>query len=118
MAKYKLVVGERIEFDVKFSLNDAGADKRFGIRVSARRQAQGDTERDFTDGVKVKEFLDERGVAMLAWIGAPALLDDAAEPVPAGPEALADLYELVGGMPGLMLTAYLQANNLKSRLGN
>jgi iron-sulfur cluster assembly accessory protein len=56
-ATYKLVVGDRVEFDVKFTLNDGGEDKPFGMRLSAKRQPLGEQERELGEQVKVQEFL-------------------------------------------------------------
>lgn len=107
---YKLVVGDRIEFDVKFTLNDAGVEKPFGMHLTARRQELSEQERELGEQVKVLEFLAARGVALQSWIGKPPLQDGEGAPVPAGPEALAALYTLVGGMVSLVFAGYLRAN--------
>lgn len=117
-AKYKLVVSDRVEFDVKFTLNDAGKEKAFGLRMSAQRQPLGDQERELNEQVKVQEFLEGRGVTMLSWIGKPALEDEQGTPIPAGKEALDALYTLVAGMVSLVFANYLQANGAKGKSGN
>lgn len=116
--KYKLVVSERLEFDVKFSLNDGGKDKAFGMRLAAKRQPLEDQERELNEQVKVAEFLDGRGLQMMSWIGKPPLVDGEGNPVPAGKEALDALYDLVGGMVQLVFASYLQANGAKGKSGN
>lgn len=117
-ALYKLVVGDRIEFEVKFTLNDAGVDKPFGMRLSARRQELSEQERELGEQVKVQEFLAARGVVLTAWIGNPPLQDVDGASVPPGPEALAALYKLVGGMVSLVFAGYLQANGARGTSGN
>jgi hypothetical protein len=117
-AIYKLVVGDRIEWDVKFTLNDAGAEKHFGMRLSARRQERGEQERELGEQIKVLEFLAARGVSMVSWIGKAPLQDAEGAPVPAGPEALDALYQLVGGMVSLVFAGYLRANGAQGAAGN
>lgn len=119
MAKiYKLVVSDRVEFDVKFTLNDAGVDKHFGMHLSAQRQPLEDQERELNEQVKVQEFLEGRQVRMVAWLGKSPLNDEAGDPVPPGPEALDALLKLVGGMVALVFASYLQANGAKGKSGN
>jgi hypothetical protein len=115
---YKLVVSPRIEFDVKFSLNDGGTEKPFGMRLAAQRQPLGEQAREFSEQIKVKEFLEARGLVMLGWIGKAPLVGENDEPVPAGPEALNALYDLVVGMVELVFASYQQANGAKGRTGN
>lgn len=115
---YKLVVSDRLEFDVKFTLNDGGEDKPFGLRLAARRQDLSEQEQALAEQVKVLEFLEGRGLQMLSWIGKPALVDDEGKPVPAGPVALQALMDMVGGMVSLVFAAYLQANGAKGKSGN
>ncbi len=74
-ATFKLVVGDRVEFDIKFTLNDAGEEKPFGMRLSARRQELSAQERELHEQVKVQEFLAARGVTLLSWIGKSPLQD-------------------------------------------
>lgn len=115
---YKLVVGDRIEFDVKFTLNDAGEEKPFGMRLSARRQELSDQERELREQVKVQEFLEARGVSLQAWIGKSPLQEPDGSPVPPSAEALAALYTLVSGMVALVFAAYLRANGAIGTAGN
>lgn len=115
---YKLVVGDRVEFDVKWTLNDGGEEKPFGMRLSARRQPLGEQERELGEQVKVQEFLAARGVTLHSWIGKSPLQDEAGAPVPPGPEALTALYVLVGGMVSLVFAGYLRANGAAGVSGN
>lgn len=115
---YKLVVGDRIEFEVKFTLNDAGEDKPFGMRLSARRQELSEQERELSEQVKVQEFLAARGVTLQSWLGKSPLQDAEGAPVPPGPEALAALFSLVSGMVALVFTGYLRANGAGGTAGN
>lgn len=116
-AIYKLVVGDRVEFDVKFTLNDAGEDKPFGMRLSAQRQTRPEQEQDL-GALKVQEFLAARGVTLVSWIGKSPLMDEAGAPVPAGPEALTAIYGLVAGMVSLVFAGYLRANSASGVSGN
>ena len=116
--RFKLVVSDRLEFDVKFTLNDSGEDKPFGMRLAARRQPLADQEKEMSEQVKVAEFLDGRGLAVLSWIGKSPLQDEEGAPVPASKEALQALYDLVGGMVSLVFAGYLQANGAQGKRGN
>jgi hypothetical protein len=115
---YKLAVSDQIEFDVKFTLNDNGTEKPFGMRMAARRQALTEQEQEMREGAVVKEFLEGRGLQMVQWIGKSPLVGEDGKAVPAGEEALQALYELVGGMVSLVFANYLQANGAKGRSGN
>ena len=56
---------------------------------------------------------------MVGWVDNKSpLQDEAGNDVPAGADALAALYDLVPNMPGLVLTAYLDATGAKAKLGN
>ncbi|MFN4115218.1 MAG: hypothetical protein ACK4F7_01800 [Inhella sp.] len=118
MSTYKLVVSDRIEFDVKFTLNDGGEDKPFGMRLSAQRQLREQQQEDMAAGVKVGDFLKERKVALVAWIGKAPLADEDGNPVPPSPQALEALYDLVGGMVDLVFAGYLLANGARGKSGN
>lgn len=115
---YKLAVSPRIEFDVKFSLNDGGTEKAFGLRLAAQRQPLDEQKREFSEQIKVKDYLEARGLVMLGWIGKAALETEAGDPLPPGKEALDALCELVVGMVELVYANYQQANGAKGRSGN
>lgn len=116
----KLIVSNRIEFDVRFTLNDGGEEKPFGIRLSAERQPLDKYQAEMKTGMTVGEFLKARGVSMKAWIdGKSPLVDDVTnEAIPPGPDALQALHELIGGMTSLIHLGYLEANGAKGRAGN
>ncbi len=116
--KFKLVVSDRIEFDVKFTLNDGGDEKPFGMRLAAKRQTLDQQQQEMDEQVKVIEFLEGRGLVMQAWIGKSPLVDDEGNPVPPGKEALSALFDLVNGSVGLVFAAYLAANSIKGKQGN
>lgn len=110
----KLKVSDAVAFDVAFALNDDGTEKDFGFRAAAKR-AKPD------DGETIGDFLTGRAnLRMVAWAADKPvpLADDAGVDVPAGPEALAALYEQVPNMAGIVYASYLQATNAKARLGN
>ena len=115
---YKLVVSDRLEFDVKFTLNDGGEEKPFGMRLAARRQDLSEQEQALAEQVKVVEFLQGRELKLMGWIGRAPLVDDEGHAVPAGPQALQALFDMVGGMVSLVFAAYLQANGAKGKSGN
>lgn len=122
---YKIVVGERVEFDVKFSLNDAGEEKHFGMRLTARRQALTEQERVLGDQITVQQFLADRDVKMTAWLldkpplqKVPPLQDADGAPVPPGADALQFLMREVGGVASLVFAAYLRANGAQGAAGN
>jgi hypothetical protein len=118
MPIFKLAVSDRIEFDVKFTLNDNGVEKPFGMRLAANRQALTEQEQEMREGAVVKEFLDGRELEMLGWIGKSPLVGEDGKPVPAGATALEALFDMVGGMVSLVFASYLQANGAKGRSGN
>lgn len=119
MSKYKLIVSDRIEFNVHFSLNDGGVEKPFGIRLAANRQSLEDQQKDLKAGITVGDYLKQRDLTMKAWIGESVpLIDEKNQPVPAGAEALAALQDLVVGMVGLINAGFLEANGAKGRAGN
>lgn len=113
---YKLTVSDDIEFDFRFTLNDAGEPREFGARIRARRTPQ----RDIGEALKgtVAEFIEGRDMRMQAWIGKAALVSDDGAEAPAGPEALAALLDIVSGAGPTLLQAYLEANGAKGRAGN
>ncbi len=114
--RYKLTVSDAVAFDVKFSLNEGGDERQFGFRAEAKRAKQPEAG----DGTTVGQFLADRAAArMVSWIGdAPLVDEDTGQEVAAGSDALAALYDLLPNMPGLVLSAYLEATNAKAKLGN
>lgn len=119
MSKYKLVISSRIEFDVKFTLNDGGEEKPFGIRLVADRAPLDKVQAEHKSGITVGDFLKARGLAMKAWIDDKSpLVDEKNQPVQPGPEALQALQDLVSGMVSLIHAGYLDANGAKGRAGN
>lgn len=115
---YRLVVGDAVEFEVKFSLKDGGHEKTFGMRLAGRRQALEEQRRDLSDATKVEDYLDARGVTLMAWTGKSPLNDAEGNPVPPSKEALQALYALVGGMVALVLAGYLEAIGARGKSGN
>ena len=114
--RYKLTVSDSVAFDVKFGLNEGGEERPFGFRVQAKRAKQPEAG----DGTTVGKFLtDSAAVSMQSWIGDSPLIDeDSGQPIAAGAGALAARYELLPNMPGLVLSACLEATNAKAKLGN
>ena len=118
MSKFKLIVSDRIEFDVKFTLNDGGTEKPFGAKFAADRTPLDEMQKLLASGVNVGEFLKGRSVTMKAWIGKAPLVDEAGMEVPAGPDAMQALHDLIGGFTSLLYAGYLDANGAKGRSGN
>lgn len=115
---YKLIISNRIEFDVKFALNDGGEEKPFGVRLTAERMPLDEMQAALKTGITVGDFLKARKLGMKAWIGESPLVDDKNQPVQPGPEALQALQDLVSGMVSLIHMGYLDANGAKGRAGN
>ncbi len=116
---YKLVVSDRIEFDVKFSLNDAGEEKSFGVRLAAKRIPREQLTEERDANIPLEKFFAARGLQMLAWIGKSPLIDEeSGDPVPPGDDALKALMDMVGGFPMLVYAGFLDANGAKGKAGN
>lgn len=118
---YRLVVGNTIEFTVRFELNDAGVERLFGIRLRAQRQPADELQTKLqASGVSMEQFLrrPELGLQMVDWVGDPALIDDAGAPAPAGDEALDHLLRTVANLPMVAFGAYAEAGGAKAKLGN
>ena len=115
---FKLVVSNRVEFDVKFTLNDGGEAKPFGLRLSALRLPQDELDAEFKTGCTVGEFLKARQLTMLAWIGKSPLETDEGHPVAPGAEALQALMDLVPNGTGLVYSGWLEANGARGKSGN
>lgn len=118
MSKFKLIVSDRIEFDVKFTLNDSGTEKPFGAKFVADRTPMEEMQPLLSSGINVGDFLKGRKVAMKAWIGKAPLVDEAGAEVAAGADALQALHDMVGGFTALLYAGYLEANGAKGRSGN
>jgi len=115
---FKLVISDRVEFDVKFSLNDGGKSKSFGMRLAANRALQDQIDSEHETGIKIGEFLKARGLTMLGWIGLCPLEDEDGAPVAAGPETLQVAMDLIPGLTGLIWAGFLQANGAQGKSGN
>lgn len=115
---FKLVISDRVEFDVKFSLNDGGKAKAFGLRLAANRALQDQIDAEFQAGTTVGDFLKARDLAMLGWIGLCPMEDEGGAPVAAGPKALQAAMDLIPHVTGLIYAAFLQANGAQGKSGN
>lgn len=116
---YKLIVSDRLDFEVKFSLKDGSADKHFGLLMTGMRCPREQIEKEHAAGVTIGEFLASREVKLVGWLnGVSPLKDENDEPVAAGAEAYEALCDLVAGIPGLVHLGYLEANGAKGRAGN
>lgn len=117
--KFKLAVGDVLEYDVKFTMRDGKKDRTFGLRLKADRADGEVLSSDDVGESTIGEFLKARNVTMLAWIGEPPLVDEATNEQPAvGPEALEGVLDMVPGAPGLIYMGYVEANSAKGRRGN
>lgn len=121
---YKLVVSTVLEFPVRFSLLDGEKDRLFTFKVrgnrvdvEAFRKTLGDSTDMLVDALRKFLLGDQLGLKMVDWVGPAALVDDAGQPAPAGPEALAALLQL-DGMTQHVFNTVAEANSAKGRLGN
>jgi len=118
---FRLVVGNVLEFPVRFVLNDGGTEKMFAFKVRGTRLPASELERDLTSTTQtMREFVSSPKLAleMVDWIGQAPLLDDEGKPAAPGAEALAALYEMLPSIPGLVFAGYAEANGAKGKLGN
>ncbi len=121
---YKLVVSTVLEFPVRFSLLDGEKDRLFTFKVrgnrvdvEAFRKTLGDSTDMLVDALRKFLLGDQLSLKMVDWVGTAALVDDADQPAPAGPEALAALLQ-IDGMTQHVFNAVAEANSAKGRLGN
>lgn len=121
---YKLVISNRVEFPVRFSVRDGATDRSFAItaqcnRVDVEEFRKSLTTSEKTLGKEIADYLASEpvGLRMLAWVGDPLLVDENGVGAPAGPEALADLLKL-DGMLQNVFAALADANSAKGKLGN
>lgn len=114
--RYRLAISNAVKFDCVFTLADGDQQREFGMAMEAARAKQPKQG----DGTTVGEFLSgPAAVRMAAWKGDSPLVDiDTGQPIAAGADALAALYDLVPNLPGLVLAAYLDATGAKAKLGN
>lgn len=118
MTKYKLAVGDVVEFVVKFTLRDGAKDRPFGMRLTASRADQGEVESDFACGITVGEFMRARNVTMQSWTGESPLVDESQQPAPPSAETLQATMDLVPAFTGLLFAGYLEANGARGKQGN
>lgn len=111
---YKLVVSNRVAFDVRWTLNDNGTEREFGFKAEAVRVKEPGSE----SGTVGDYLSKDAQVRMVAWIGEPPLEDEQGQPPPAGQQAIDALYESIEKLPGIVLARYLEAVGPKAKLGN
>lgn len=111
---YKLIVSDRVAFDVRWTLNDAGTEREFGFKAEARRVKEPGAESG-----TVGEYLSKDAqLRMVAWIGEAPLQDEQGQQPTPGQAALDALYEAIEKLPGIVLARYLEAIGPKAKLGN
>jgi hypothetical protein len=116
----KLIVSDRVAFDVRFDLNVEGIQREFGFRVEATRAplpAEKDTISDY--------LAKSARPRMVAWLDGedgkplnPFVDADTEQPLPAGEVALEALYGLTQSIPLLVFEGYLKATSATAKLGN
>lgn len=110
---YKLIVSDRVAFDVRWTLNDAGTEREFGFKAEA------DRVKEPSGGVTIGDYLANNAkVRMVAWIGEPPVVDEEGKAPPPGQQAIDALYEVMDKIPGIVLARYLEAIGPKAKLGN
>ena len=121
---YKLVVSTVLEFPVRFSLLDGEKDRLFTFKVrgnrvdvEAFRKTLGDSTDMLVDALRKFLLGDQLSLKMVDWVGPAALVDDAGQPAPTDPEALAALLQL-DGMTQHVFNTVAESNSAKGRLGN
>lgn len=115
---YKLIVSDRLDFEVNFSLKDGAEDKHFGLLMTATRCPRDQIEKEHASGITIGDFLAARGCNLVGWVKGVSPLKKEDDPVPASAEAYKVLCDLVAGIPGLVHLGYLEANGAKGRAGN
>ncbi len=111
---YKLIVSDKVAFDVRWTLNDNGDEREFGFKAEARRVKEPGAESG-----TVGDYLSrDAKVRMVEWIGDPPVVDEEGKAPPAGQPALDALYECIEKLPGIVLARYLEAIGPKAKLGN
>lgn len=118
---FRLVVGNVLEFPVRFVLNDGGTERMFAFKMRGTRLPAAELEQDLTGSTQtMREFVGAPKLAlqMVDWIGPAPLLDDEGKPAAPGAAALDALYELLPTIPGLVFAGYAEANGAKGKLGN
>lgn len=109
---YRLIVSDEVAFDVRWTMNDKGAEREFGFKAEALR-----VKEPGADSGTVGDYLSKAArVRMVSWIGEPPIVD--AEGRAPGPVELGDLYEVIDKLPGIVLARYLEAIGPKAKLGN
>lgn len=116
---YKLLVSPTITFVARMAVRDGEKDVEFDVRLQAQRLPDGAS---FQDALKAKpvytDFLADRQVKLLGWVGTPPpLVDDAGQPAPADAAALQTLLAQPGAAQALV-GCYAEAVGLKAKLGN
>jgi hypothetical protein len=119
---YKLVVSDKVHFDVEFSFTAEDQTVEVGFRVEATRVAlPGEGS-----GVTVGDFLTKMAEArLLKWLSGedgklkcPLVDVDTGAPPASGPQALAAVYSVFPSTPGLVYSGYLSATGIKAKSGN
>lgn len=114
---YKLVISAKLAFTARFIFMEAGEPRTFAAKMEAQRCAGAQLEAALQAKPIFADFLAGQGLSLIAWDGECPLVDEAGQPAPAGPDALAALMQ-EPGMPNVLFGAYLEANGAKAKLGN
>jgi hypothetical protein len=119
----KLVVSKTVAFEVRFALNDGGAERDFGMRMEAQREAMDTIQKEMRAGDPSTSLVgwlrDRVGLRMVAWIGDSPLVDaDTDAVIAAGEVALDALPQLVSNVGALIYAGYVQAISARGKSGN
>lgn len=121
---YKLAIAPKVEFVIKFDLEDAGKARKFSMRLIGDRidedtiqahieQQRGQTTRDIE--VATGAFLQAH---INGWRDQTLVEDeDTGAPAAFSAEAFGAMLS-VAGMTGLIFAAYAEANRAKGKPGN
>lgn len=112
---FRLVVSDSIEFPVKLSINDAGKQRAFTLKLQAKRVSSEEMARIISEGVDqpVAEFLREK---VTGWRDQKLVVGEDDEPAEFTPEAFEALLQLFGAS-GAIFAAYIEAQSQAAGTG-
>ena len=121
---YKLAIAPKVEFTVKFDLEDAGKARKFSVRLIGDRIDE-DTIQSYIEaqrGQSPRDIEVSTGAFLRAHINGwrdQTLIEDEDTGAPAAfsTEAFGAMLS-VAGMTGLVFAAYCEANRAKGKPGN
>lgn len=107
--KYKLAIGDTIEFPIHLTIRDAGEDKSFKFRLQARRIEADELRDQVTPGTEAGDKLvtDVLRGLITGWTSQRLVLDEEGQPADFSVEAL-DAMLSVSGVAPTIYGAYVK----------